>query len=163
MASCSQSKQLFDPIRRCFVPATGEERVRQWLILKMVEELHYPTAFLAVEKEIKELSGLEEDCFPKRRIDLVCFSKAKKGLSPLLLIECKDTSCLKEALLQVMGYNHFIRAPFIAVVGKKKTQIQSLVAYWDTSLNKYLFKGGIPSYDDLIDPQFPLSFQTEIS
>ncbi len=156
MGSCNLSKELFDPIRKCYVPATGEERVRQWLIHRMLTELGYPQGLLAVEKAIQELPGPYASQAPKRRIDLVCFEKS--SLSPLFLIECKDSPCSKEALLQVVGYNHFVRAPFIGVIGRKEDQIQSLIGFWNRDKKQYFFKTGIPSYLQLLDPVFCASF-----
>lgn len=86
---------------------------------------------------------------PDRRIDIVCFAKnihKDYQLYPLLLIECKQDGKLKGALDQILGYNHYVGACFIAV------------ATSEVFLLQYLGKSGIvqkelqhpPLYKELI-------------
>ena len=113
----------------------SEEQIRQELLKKMKEELGYPSSLLIIEKEIKDLPHLRgsSSSFPKRRLDILVYTK-KEYLHPLLLIECKfSTKNRSNALKQVLGYNYFVKAPFIGVVDsggffllaqKKEAQIQ---------------------------------------
>ena len=119
MESSSQSRGLiYDEVRKLWVAATPEERVRQNLLKKMIYGLSYPRELLSVEKSLSELC-MNSHLVPSRRIDIVCFAKGKgmkSSLYPLLIIECKEKAdLLDEALEQVKGYNHFLKAPFIAV------------------------------------------------
>lgn len=117
MDSSKRSRQVFDPIRSEWVKATPEEVVRQKLILMMFN-LGYPKTLISVEKELKQLPHLKrEEEVPDRRIDVICF--AKGSLEPLLLIECKEGRATRDAYLQLKGYNHFVKAPFIAVVDEE--------------------------------------------
>lgn len=158
MDSCYPNKQLFDPIRKKGIKFGKEEEVRQTLLIKMVRDLGYPKDLIAIEKELKELPGPLALSAPKRRIDLVCFTKKGDSLVPLLLIECKRELFGKEPLAQVMGYNAYIKAPFIAVVGRKENAIQCLLGAWDASHKRYLFLSKMPSYQELLDPQFIQGF-----
>lgn len=119
MESSKQSK-LFDPVRNCFVAATPEERVRQKWLQAMMITLGYPKELLAVEKELWHLPHLLSDPHvPQRRADIICFAKGihpQHLLYPLLLIECKQESLSAKALDQVLGYNYYVGAPFVAVV-----------------------------------------------
>lgn len=106
---------LRDPIRKKKVADTLEERVRQHLIAHMTGPLGFPKGLISVEKNLSAFcpsicKSLE------RRLDLIAFYQEKERLLPLLLVECKkDASLMQEAKNQVIGYNEWILAPFIAV------------------------------------------------
>jgi hypothetical protein len=109
------SEVLYDEVRKLWVTATPEEIVRQNLLKKMIEKLSYPRELLSVEKSLGDLCSYKQEV-PFRRVDIACFAKGKEGVYPLLLIECKESSALRDsALAQVRGYNHFFKATFIAV------------------------------------------------
>ncbi len=116
----SRLSKLFDPVRGCYVAATPEERVRQKWLHAMVAVLGFPKELLAVEKEISQLPHLLSDPHvPQRRADIICFARGihpEHVLYPLLLIECKQEVLNEKALDQVMGYNYYVDAPFVAVV-----------------------------------------------
>jgi len=113
----TQVKKVLDLVRGFFVAATPEEIVRQSLLLQMIRSLGYPKELLAVEKQLSELPHLKGvQGLPNRRADIVCFSR---GIYPLLLIECKEGEVGKEAVDQVLGYNEFVKAPFVAIAGKR--------------------------------------------
>src|SRR5436853_621908 len=105
MGLSSQNK-IFDPVRKLWVVATPEERVRQTLIVHMISSLGYPKELIAVEAYLKEC---------ERRIDILCYGRGKTALFPLLIVECKQKKLDKEALEQVLGYNYHAGAHFIAV------------------------------------------------
>jgi len=105
----------------------------------MVEELRYPKELLAVEKELKTLPNLTATVFPKRRIDLLCFAKKETDLFPLLLIECKDEPLSHEALNQVVAYNTFVQASFVAIVNSKQIKLLCKNSILDT----------LPSFEEL--------------
>lgn len=152
MASCSPSKEeLFDPVRKKWVAASKEEEVRQRLIWQMVSVLHYPLELLSVEKEIEELPGLSFSEVPKRRIDVVSFFKKNEALVPLLLIECKEGDVGAVAFEQVIGYNSFVKAPYIAVAFRSGSLLH--VTLGTLEAEGYVFTEGLPSYTDLLKRQ----------
>ncbi|MBS0619909.1 MAG: type I restriction enzyme HsdR N-terminal domain-containing protein [Verrucomicrobia bacterium] len=113
MGSSSQSrKEIFDPIRRCWVRATPEEIVRQHWLMYLTGALGFPKERIAVEKSLAELPHLAGRSVPDRRIDILCYA----GERPLLLIECKEGAFGEHALDQIAGYNHHVGADFLAVV-----------------------------------------------
>ncbi len=135
-------KQVFDPLRKSWVRATPEEVVRQTWIQRMVEELHYPKELLAVEKELKALPHLEHEVsLPLRRIDLLSFMKSADGIKPLLLIECKESELTHEAMDQAISYNHYVKAPFVAIVNSSQIRFRSNGAEMSR----------LPSYHELIE------------
>ncbi|MES2198571.1 MAG: type I restriction enzyme HsdR N-terminal domain-containing protein [Chlamydiota bacterium] len=137
---------VYDEIRKLWVSATPEEKVRQQLILKMIYKLSYPRELLSIERSLADLCGVASHRkIPSRRVDITVFAKSSSTLHPLLVIECKESKDLvEEALTQVRGYNYFIKAPFITV------------AHPEGEVFGYLTKEGLsylpylPSYEDLL-------------
>ena len=152
MESSSQTKSLiYDEIRKKWITATPEELVRQSLLKKMMGELSFPRELIAVEKSLKEmphLSHYHSLALPSRRMDIVCFGKGihpKFSLYPLLVIECKeDQKEAKSAMDQVMGYNHYLQAYFVAVAHPGGVE----VGYKDS--HQYSFLSYLPSFQDLL-------------
>ncbi len=141
------SKEVFDEIRGIWVAATPEEIVRQKLLQKMTKELFYPKELLSIEKSLSELCKIEA---PLRRVDITCFAKDLQGdLYPLLVIECKEhKSYLQPAIEQILGYNHFLKAPFVAVSYPEGEQF-GFKTEKGLSFLPYL-----PSYPDLVKAVF---------
>ena len=134
---------IYDPIRHTHVKATPEELVRSRLLRYMTEALGYPKHLLVVEKQLAHLPGCEGA--PDRRLDIICY--AKGATSPLLLIECKAGNLKKTAIEQVLGYNHYVKAPFVAVVGETEVQM----GYFDTEKGEYAFVSELPPYKTLLE------------
>ncbi len=127
MALSKSKSSLFDPFRKSLVAATPEEKVRQDLLQYMIEGLGFPKHLLVVEKQLSQLPHLEGvPSLPKRRADILCFAKGihpEFSLYPLLLIECKEGEVGKDAADQALGYNHYVRAPFVAIAGDRQTKM----------------------------------------
>lgn len=145
----SNREELFDPFRKRWVKATPEERVRQkWLQVLQVQ-LGFPKELIAVEKELKELAHISS-APPDRRADILCFAKGihpEHSLYPILLIECKEN--IKEesqAIEQVIGYNHFVNAYFVAALCDEGCKF----GFFDKELKSYKFFPSIPSYIQLV-------------
>lgn len=109
----------------------------------MVRELKFPGELLAVEKDLESLY-LSEEKLPTRRIDLLAFVKTGEKVAPLLLVECKKGELTQAAMDQVIAYNHYVRAPYVAIVNPSGIRF------------RYHHKGGtyeianLPSYPELI-------------
>ncbi|MDB6081246.1 MAG: hypothetical protein JWO53_518, partial [Chlamydiia bacterium] len=127
MASLNQNSTLFCLSRKKWIQATPEEYIRQGLLKMLREEWGYPSSLIMVEKEISQLpirSQLTK--IPKRRLDIVCYGQdEKKGLFPLLLLECKESvSAITQASIrQILGYNYYIGATFIGIACDKGVQV----------------------------------------
>lgn len=116
-------REVYDGVRKQWVSATPEEIVRQTWLKKMVETLGYPKEFFAVEKELRSLPHLQSssDRIPDRRADIIFFAPdahPEYSLFPLLMIECKAVKLNGQALQQVLGYNTFVKALYVAVVSQ---------------------------------------------
>ena len=97
------SDLLYDPIRKCAIANTPEERVRQSLLLQMIGPLRFPKGLISVEVSIA--------C--GRRADIIAYNHLHQ---PLLLIECKAEAADEEVVFrQAFGYNASIGAPFWAL------------------------------------------------
>jgi hypothetical protein len=148
MASSVPNKTLYDPLRKRRLVIQPEELIRQKWVQAMTTELGYPKELIALEKGLKSLPQGVKTSF-SRRVDIVCFAKnihPDHALYPLLLIECKSGPLNQKALDQVMGYNHTVKAYFIAVANDREIQ----VGCFDKSLQNYRFYPFLPSYAELI-------------
>lgn len=160
MASSNRNElQIYDEVRKCWVRATPEEKVRQQWLHRMIHQLHYPKELIVVEKELKELVHLEGTSPPDRRVDILCYGKRVQPLFyPLLLIECKQFSSggegskmrqnfLDRALDQVIGYNDCVQAKLIAVACDSEIR----VGFRDHASQRYLFGNELPKYQELVE------------
>ena len=123
----SKLSRYYDSLRRQTVAATPEEMVRQRLIQAMIEQLGYPRELLVVEKALSQLPHLsQQKGLPRRRADLLCFGRnihPEHSLFPLLLIECKEGLLNSDAEQQVLGYNHFVQAPYVALANERGPEL----------------------------------------
>lgn len=119
------TNQLFDPIRKLWVSASPEECVRQKWLEVMIDHLSFPKELIIVEQEIARLPHLQTLAHIDSlgRVDILAYMKVNEGLMPLLLIECKEIPLSEKALLQVRGYNAFIKAPFMAIANETEIQL----------------------------------------
>jgi hypothetical protein len=99
-------EQVFDPIRKKWVAFTEEEKVRQFFILKLMNELQISTSHISVERKIT-MNGLI------KRYDVVVYKEAK----PWMVVECKapHIPLNQEVLEQVGRYNQTLNAEIIGV------------------------------------------------
>ena len=141
-------QQLYCFIRNAWVFASPEEYIRQ-ATLKHLLDLGFSSSSLAVEKELKSMvdtSSKSKD-LPDRRLDIVCYSKnSQEGLYPLLLIECKAVPISSKELRQVIGYNHYLKAPFIALINQNEKRL----GWFDPQLSDYKFINYIPKHSELV-------------
>jgi Type I restriction enzyme R protein N terminus (HSDR_N) len=145
MGLSKPSRQIYDPIRKIWVPAGPEELVRQSLIQKMVQNLGFPAHSLAVEVDLRSLPHIDSKV-PERRADIICFAQGIHPdylLYPLLLVECKRGKASQEALHQLVGYNYYVKAAFVAVAGHDEI----FVARQGKDAEAISF---LPTYQDLV-------------
>ena len=144
------SGKIYCEGRKTWVSCTPEEIVRQRLISELTTSLKFPINHIVLEKAVRQMPHLylSNQRIPDRRVDIVCFAKGihpKHDLYPLLIIECKAAKLTSKVISQVVGYNHFIKAPFIAVANATEIQFG-----FNAGQNQYTFIPYIPSYQELI-------------
>jgi|LakMenE18May11ns_1017448.scaffolds.fasta_scaffold9807293_1 hypothetical protein len=155
--SSQKNKALNDTLIHCrirkeWIVATPEERIRQKLLAYMIEDLAFPASQIALEKALKQMPHLQLEsryAIPNRRADITCFAKgihSKHNLFPLLVVECKAVALNAKFLNQVLGYNHFLGAYFVCLANQQEIR----TGWYDTTLKTYRFIDYLPSYDHLL-------------
>ena len=65
---------------------------------------------------------------------------------PLLMIECKACKLTEKTIDQVLGYNHYVEAYFVAIANGSK-----IITFWyDIKEKKYNSINFLPSFEQLI-------------
>lgn len=100
-------REVFDVIRKRWVSFTPEEWVRQNFVQYLVQTMKYPSALIAVEKELK-LGEL------RKRFDILVYDAQHR---PWMMVECKSMDILlnEDVLHQVLRYNISIPVPFLVI------------------------------------------------
>jgi hypothetical protein len=142
---------IFCQVRKKNLPALPEECVRVQLLAHLVNVLGYPPGGIAIERELASMPHLQgvSHPLPLRRADIVCFTKREGGdesLFPLLLIECKSVKLTRKMEHQVVGYNHFLQAAFVALVNQNEAR----TGWFDREKGEYQFISSLPSYAELL-------------
>ncbi|MDF2386872.1 type I restriction enzyme HsdR N-terminal domain-containing protein [Nostoc ellipsosporum NOK] len=105
---------IFDRIRKRWLLLTEEEWVRQNFVRVLTEQLHYPVALIALEKEIRvgEL---------RKRFDILVYNQQHQ---PWMLVECKapDIQPGEKAYYQVLRYHITLPATFLVITNGSSTQ-----------------------------------------
>lgn len=104
---------IFDAIRKIWLLLTEEEWVRQNFVNYLITQLNYPSAVIAIEKEIL-LNDL------KKRFDILVYDKEHK---PWMLIECKEpkVNLSEDVLQQVLRYNISVPVEYIVITNGNAT------------------------------------------
>ena len=102
----NNTEQVFDPIRKKWIIFTEEEKVRQFFIQFLINELKIPASHISVERKIT-LNGLT------KRYDIVVY----KAAVPWMVVECKapHIPLTQEVLEQAGRYNQTLNAEIIGV------------------------------------------------
>lgn len=105
--TANNTKYILCSVRKKYIQLTPEEKVRQFTIQLLVNNLQYPLKYISVEKTltVNEL---------KKRYDIVVFNRS---LQAKILIECKAEYIeLKEkTMLQIATYNTKLQVPYLMV------------------------------------------------
>jgi len=113
---------IFDPLRKKWVVLTPEEWVRQNFIQYLLQVKKYPSALVAVEKEIK-LGEL------KKRFDILVYNNHHQ---PWMMVECKagDVQLDDEVLQQALRYNAAVPVTYIVITNGNYTYC------WEKNINR---------------------------
>ena len=101
------SEIIFDVLRKKWIALTPEEWVRQNFIQYLLQEAKYPSALIAIEKEIM-LGEM------KKRFDVLIYNHDHK---PWMMIECKsmDVNLDQKVLDQVLRYNISVPVQYMVI------------------------------------------------
>ena len=129
-------RSLFDPVRKKYVVATPEEKVRQAIIQYLIHEKKFPKSLLGVEVSLL-VNRL------KKRCDIVIY----KGNHPLMLVECKAPSVKMEQSVfdQIARYNLALAVPYLLITNG----MQAYCCKINFSDSSFQFLGYVPDYAEL--------------
>ena len=119
---------------------TPEEWVRQQLLHRLVEELHYPGSRIGVEVPLEKLSVVQSNGTTAQRVDAVIYDRTMK---PQILIECKaETVPLTQKTLdQAVTYNRKLGVPYLLL----HNGLQSV--FVDLRSETPAFSAAIPAFE----------------
>ncbi len=108
-------ERVWDPLRRKEVALTPEERVRQWFIAVLRDELGVPPYEMMSEATLS-YGG------KAWRADIVVY---RRNMTPALVVECKrpDVELTREVLEQALRYNLVLDVNWIVITNGKKTLV----------------------------------------
>jgi len=126
--------QIWDAYRKKYVVLTPEEWVRQNFMTYLVQTLKYPSALIALEREI--LLGTL-----KKRCDIVVYNRE---MQPWMIVECKEMKVpLSENVLdQVIRYHLAIPATYLVITNGQHT----FCCHMDKFGGKATFMQELPVY-----------------
>lgn len=120
-------EQIFCEWRHRWVRLTPEEWVRQQLLHRLVEQLHYPASLIAVEVPFQSpITNNQSPINAKRyRADAVIYDRQ---MQPQVLIECKaETVPLTQKTLdQALVYNRYLTVPWLILYNGPQTIVVHL-------------------------------------
>ena len=120
-------EQIFCEWRHRWVRLTPEEWVRQQLLHRLVEQLHYPVSLIAVEVPLQlPITNHQSPTNAKRyRADAIVYDRS---MQPMMLIECKaETVPLTQKTLdQAIVYNRRLNVPWLILHNGPQTVVVHL-------------------------------------
>ena len=106
-------EQIWDPLRKKMVALTPEEKVRQWFIGVLRDQVKVPSYMMMSEVAMK--FGQKDF-----RADILVYGR---DTAPLMVVECKreDIEMTREVLEQALKYNMVLSSRYIAITNGRKT------------------------------------------
>ena len=126
---------IWDPLRKKQVALTPEERVRQWFIGILAQEMEVPMHMMMSEAPLK----LGQKQF---RADILVYDRAMR---PVIIVECKrpEVELTGEVLDQAVRYNMVLGVKVIIITNGTRTHICRCEA------DGYKFVTSVPKYNEL--------------
>jgi hypothetical protein len=128
-------EHVWDPLRRKEVALTPEERVRQWFITVLRDELGVPPYEMMSEATLS-YGG------KAWRADIVVY---RRNMSPAMVVECKrpDVELTREVLEQALRYNLVLDVNWIVITNGKKTLV------FVRDLTSFIRMDHLPDYGEI--------------
>lgn len=106
---------IWDPLRKKHVAMTPEEKVRQWFIGRLAEDIKVPLHMMMSEVGFK----LGDKQF---RADILVYDRQAR---PVVVVECKrpEVELTKEVLEQAVRYNMVLNVRYIIITNGLRTFI----------------------------------------
>jgi hypothetical protein len=128
-------ERVWDPLRRKEVALTPEERVRQWFIAVLRDELGVPPYEMMSEATLS-YGG------KAWRADIVVY---RRSMTPAMVVECKrpDVELTREVLEQALRYNLVLDVNWIVITNGRKTLV------FARNLNDFTRMDRLPVYGEI--------------
>ena len=128
-------ERVWDPLRRKEVALTPEERVRQWFIAVLRDELGVPPCEMMSEATLS-YGG------KAWRADIVVY---RRNMTPAMVVECKrpDVELTREVLEQALRYNLVLDVNWIVITNGRKTLV------FARNLNDFTRMDRLPVYGEI--------------
>lgn len=132
----TEKMTIWDPLRRKEVTLTPEERVRQWFIGILTEQMQVPVHMMM--SEVGFVLGAKQ-----LRADIVIYDRKAQ---PLAVVECKrpEVQLTQEVLDQAIRYNMVLNVKYIIITNGTKTYICGKQG------DKYTFLDKAPTYTEML-------------
>ena len=130
---------VWDPLRKKEVALTPEERVRQWCINVLVQQMQVPQHMMMSEAGFR--LGAKQF-----RADILVYDRKAQ---PLMVVECKrpEVELTQEVLDQAIRYNMVLNVRYMIITNGTKTFICQQQG------GKFAFIENVPTYNEMICQQ----------
>ncbi|MBO5418697.1 MAG: type I restriction enzyme HsdR N-terminal domain-containing protein [Bacteroidales bacterium] len=130
---------IWDPLRKKEVALTPEERVRQWCVTVLAENMKIPMHMMMTEAGFT----LGEKQF---RADILVYDRKAR---PLMIVECKrpEVDLTRTVLDQAIRYNMALNVRYIMVTNGLKTIVCR------NEKGTCVFMDTVPQYEEMICQQ----------
>ena len=128
---------IYDPLRKKEVALTPEERVRQWCIGVLTQQVEVPMHMMMSEVGFK-LGGKQF------RADILIYDRKAR---PLAVVECKrpEVELTADVLDQALRYNMVLNVKYIIITNGTKTFIAK------RQEGRFEFMNSVPSYNQMLE------------
>ena len=132
----TQKQTVWDPLRKKDVTLTPEEKVRQWFVGVLSQQMQVPMHMMMSEVGFR----LGEKQY---RADILIYDR---NAAPLMVVECKrpDVELTVEVLDQAIRYNKVLNVRYIAITNGHRTFMLELRE------QKYEAVAQFPTYNEMI-------------
>lgn len=132
----TQKQTVWDPLRKKDVTLTPEEKVRQWFVGVLSQQMQVPMHMMMSEVGFR----LGEKQY---RADILIYDR---NAAPLMVVECKrpDVELTVEVLDQAIRYNKVLNVKYIAITNGHRTFMLELRE------QKYEAVAQFPTYNEMI-------------
>lgn len=130
---------VWDPLRKKEVALTPEERVRQWCINVLTQQMLVPMHMMMSEAGFK----LGDKQY---RADILVYDRKAQ---PLMVVECKrpEVELTQEVLDQAIRYNMVLNVRYMIITNGTKTFICR------KQDGRFVFIGNVPTYNEMLCQQ----------
>ena len=135
----AERQTIWDPLRKKEVTLTPEERVRQWCIGVLAQQMEIPLHMMMSEAGFR----LGDKQF---RADILVYDRSAQ---PLMVVECKrpEVELTEEVLDQAVRYNMVLNVRYMIITNGTRTYM------FKKNGDGYSFMNTVPKYNEMLCQQ----------